>query len=129
MLVTPNLVGDMLADLGAVFLGSRGMSYSGNFSMEGRAAYQTGHGAARDLAGTDRANPLAQILSLAMLLRESFGLSDEAALVELAMGDILEAGWRTDDLAEPGCRRVGTRQMGELVAESVVKLAGSKVSA
>jgi 3-isopropylmalate dehydrogenase len=129
VLVTPNMVGDLLVDLGAVFLGSRGMSYTGNFSAGGAAAYQTGHGAARNLAATDRANPLAQILSLAMLLQESFGLTVEAALVESAIGDVLNAGWRTDDLAQPGCRCVGTRQMGELVAQSVVKLAGSRVLA
>lgn len=127
VIVTPNMVGDMLADLGAVFLGSRGMSYSANFSSDGRAVYQTGHGGAKDLANTDRANPLAQILSLAMMLRESFGMAEEATLVESAIDRVLTAGWRTDDLAESGCRCVGTREMGTLVAESVA--AGAKVSA
>lgn len=127
VLVTPNLIGDVLADLGAVLLGSRGMSFSANYSPAGHAVYQTGHGGAKDLANTDRANPLAQILSLAMLLRESFGMAEEATLVEKAVDRVLTSGWRTDDLAETRCRCVGTRQMGALVSESV--LAGSKVSA
>ncbi|MBX3389644.1 MAG: hypothetical protein KF691_09350 [Phycisphaeraceae bacterium] len=127
VIVTPNMVGDILADLGAVFLGSRGMSYSANFAADGRAVYQTGHGGAKDLANTDRANPLAQIFSLAMLLRESFGMDEEASLVESAIDRVLADGWRTDDLAEAGCRCIGTREMGALVAQSVV--AGVKVSA
>ena len=66
------MIGDVLADLAAVFLGSRGLSFSGNFSSDGRAVYQTGHGAAYDLARSGRANPAGQILTLAMMLRESF---------------------------------------------------------
>ena len=75
LIVTPNLFGDVLADLGAVLLGSRGLSFSGNFSATGAAVYQTNHGAGYDLAGTDQANPVGQILSLAMLLRESFAMT------------------------------------------------------
>jgi 3-isopropylmalate dehydrogenase len=127
VLVTPNLFGDLLADLAAALLGSRGMSYSFNFSDDGRAVYQTGHGAAADLAGTDRANPAAQILSLAMMLRHSFALEQEAQLVEQAVEEVFRAGWRTDDLAEPDCRRAGTRQIGELVARAVVELADAGV--
>jgi 3-isopropylmalate dehydrogenase len=126
VLVAPNLMGDVLADLGAVLLGSRGLSYSGNFSGDGRAVYQTGHGAALDLAGTDRANPLAQILSLAMMLRESYGLAEGALLVEQAVNKVLQAGWRTDDLAETGCRAAGTRQMGDLIAQAIVDLAETR---
>jgi 3-isopropylmalate dehydrogenase len=129
VMVTPNLLGDLLADIGAVLLGSRGMSFSANFSANGRAVYQTGHGGAKDLAMTDRANPLAQILSLAMLLRESFGMEEEASLVEQAVGAVLSEGWRTEDLAEMGSRCVGTQQMGTLVAESVLNLSGSIVAA
>ncbi len=119
VLVTPNMVGDILADLGAVLLGSRGMSYSGNFGPDGRAVYQTSHGSAHDLAGTDRANPLAQILAMAMMLRQSYGLADEALRIERAVEDVLAAGWCTEDLASPGRRVVGTRRMGELVATAV----------
>jgi 3-isopropylmalate dehydrogenase len=119
VLLTPNLLGDMLADAAAAFLGSRGMSFSANYSTDGLAVYQTGHGAAKDLAGTNRANPLGQILSLAMLLRESFGMATAAACVENAVDEVLSAGWRTEDIAVPGCRCVGTRQMAELVAQAV----------
>jgi 3-isopropylmalate dehydrogenase len=120
VLVTPNLVGDILADLAAAFLGSRGLSYSANFSACGRAVYQTGHGAAHDLAGTDRANPVGQILAMAMMLRESYGLQDAAHLIEQAIEDTYRSGHRTDDIAEAGCRRVGTRQMGELISQAVI---------
>jgi 3-isopropylmalate dehydrogenase len=120
VIVAPNLFGDILADAGAVLLGSRGLSFSGNFSSEGAAVYQTNHGAAYDLTGTDRANPAGQILSLAMLLRESFGLLSEAELLESALAAVWRDGWRTEDLTERGCRLAGTRQMGDLVARAVL---------
>jgi 3-isopropylmalate dehydrogenase len=129
VVVTPNMIGDMLADSGAVLLGSRGLSYSANFSAEGRAVYQTGHGSAHDLAGADRANPAAQILSLAMLLRESYACTEEARFIERALEEVWLAGWRTDDLMQPGCRRAGTQRMGQLVARAVVALAKNEVAA
>ncbi len=129
VLVAPNMLGDILADLGAVLIGSRGLSFSGNFSTEGLGVYQTGHGAAYDLAGTDRANPVAQIHSLAMLLRESYGWRREAKLIEAAISEVWRQGWRTDDLAEPGCALAGTQQMGELIAKAVTALSGSNLSA
>lgn len=130
VLVTPNMVGDILADLGAVLLGSRGLSVSGNFSPEGLAVYQTGHGAAYDLAGTDRANPAAQILALAMMLRETYELPHEANRIEAALERVWRAGWRTADLFDNGAdaedKLVGTRRMGHLVAEAVRQLSGSQ---
>jgi 3-isopropylmalate dehydrogenase len=122
VIVAPNLFGDILADLGAVLLGSRGVSFSGNFSASGDAVYQTNHGAAVDLTGTDRANPIGQIFSLAMLLRESFGLAEEAELIEAAVLDVWRAGWRTPDMAGPGHRVLGCREMADLIAESVMRL-------
>jgi len=122
VIVAPNLFGDILADLGAVLLGSRGVSFSGNFSPSGEAVYQTNHGAALDLIGTDRANPIGQIFSLAMLLRESFGLADEADLIESAVLDVWQSGWRTPDMAGPGHRVVGCREMADLVSEGVIRL-------
>jgi 3-isopropylmalate dehydrogenase len=119
VLVTPNLCGDVLADLGAVLLGSRGLSFSGNFSSDGRAVYQTNHGSAYDLVGTNRANPVGQFYSLAMLLRESFGLHQEARWIEEAVADVWRRGWRTDDLEEPGCCGIGTRELTEQVVQSV----------
>jgi len=121
----PNLFGDVLADLGAVLLGSRGVSFSGNFAASGAAVYQTNHGSAHDLRGADRANPIGQIASLAMMLRESFGLAREAALVEGAVEDVLRGGHRTFDVAEPGSTVVGTSELARRVAERVERLARS----
>jgi 3-isopropylmalate dehydrogenase len=123
VVVAPNLFGDVLADLGGVLLGSRGLSFSGNFAAGGASVYQTNHGAAHDLAGKDRANPVGQVLSLAMLLRESFGLAAEAALVERAVAEVYRLGFRTDDVAEAGCRAIGTREMAERIAAAVLDLA------
>jgi 3-isopropylmalate dehydrogenase len=119
VVAAPNLFGDVLSDLGGVLLGSRGLCFAGTFSENGAAVYSTNHGAAYDLAGTDRANPVAQILSLAMMLRETFHLPEESFLIEEAVREVWRQGWRTADLTEPGCRVIGTRQMGELIAEAV----------
>lgn len=121
VIVTSNLFGDILADLGGVLLGSRGMCYSGNFSASSAAVYQTNHGAAYDLAGKDIANPIGQILSLAMLLRESFGLVRESDIVASAIRNVLREGWRTSDISETGCRLAGTREMGDLISDAVVR--------
>ncbi len=126
VIAAPNLFGDVLADLGALLLGSRGVSYSGNYNEAGNAAYQTNHGAAYDLAGTDRANPAGQILSLAMMLRESFGLGQEAAAIQEALRSLWREGWRTEDVATPGTRIVGTREMGSRVAEHAVEILESR---
>jgi len=126
VIVAPNMLGDILNDLGAVLLGSRGVSFSGNFSASGGAVYQTNHGAANDLAGTDRANPAGQVLSLAMLLRESLGLVDAASLLEAAVEDAWARGFRTFDVAAPGARVVGTAEMGKRIAESVERLAATR---
>ncbi len=122
VVVASNLFGDILSDLGGVLIGSRGMTYGGSFGSSSGGVYQTNHGAAHELTGTDRANPGGQILALAMLLRESFGLMDEAALIESALRRVWAAGWRTADLVEKGCRLVGTREFARLAAEAVVEL-------
>ena len=119
VVVTPNLFGDVISDIGGVLVGSRGLCYSGNFSGQGYGVYQTNHGAAHDLAGTDRANPAGQIFSLAMMLRESFGLVEEATLIERAVVETWRQGWRTADLAERGCRVIGTREMADRICESL----------
>jgi 3-isopropylmalate dehydrogenase len=121
VVVAPNLFGDIVADDAALLLGSRGVSCSANYSSAGCAVYQTGHGAAHDLTGTDRANPVGQILALAMMLEHSFGLSDIAAEVRHAVDDVLGAGWRTADIAAPGSHVVGTRALGEYIAERLCK--------
>jgi 3-isopropylmalate dehydrogenase len=122
VVVAPNMLGDILTDAAALVLGSRGMSLSANFGAAGRAVYQTAHGAAYDLAGSDRANPVAQILSLALLLRESFGLTDAARTVEVAVEEVLAAGYRSPDIAGPDSTVVGTRALAGHVAAAVVDL-------
>ena len=107
-----NLAGDVLADLAAVLIGSRSLSFSGNFSPRGDGVYQTNHGAAYDIAGTGRANPAGQILSLAMLLRESLGLEEEAAAVEEGVRRAWRAGLRTPDLGG----RASTGELAEAIA-------------
>ena len=119
VVAAPNMLGDVVSDSAALILGSRGMALSANFGDEGRAVYQTGHGAAYDLAGTDRANPVAQIQSLAMLLRESFGLLDAAHAVEAAVVAALVAGARTADIASPGGAVHGTRALADRIAAEV----------
>lgn len=119
VVVTPNLFGDILSDVGGVLLGSRGLCYAGSFSNYGAAVYQTNHGAAHDLSGTDRANPVAQIFSLAMMLRESFGCLREASLIEAAVRNVWQQGIRTQDIEESGCRTVGTSEFASRVADAV----------
>ncbi len=123
VIATPNLFGDILADIAGVLVSSRGVTFSGNFDAHGHGVYQTNHGCAHDLADTDTANPAGQILSLAMLLRESFGMDEAAALIEKSLAAAWRAGWRTADLAEPGCRILGTNAMADKVAEQVLRSA------
>lgn len=118
VVVAPNMFGDVLADAASVLLGSRGMSFSANFSDDGIGVYQTGHGAAYDLAGTDRANPIGQIHSMVFMLREHFDLEGLATAIMQGVEDVLAAGWRTADVMAPGCRFVGTRRLGELIADA-----------
>jgi 3-isopropylmalate dehydrogenase len=120
VIAAPNLFGDVLGDLGAVLLGSRGNSFSANFNTQGNAVYQTNHGAAYDLAGKNRANPVGQILSMAMMLRESFGLIDEARAVEHAVQHTWQLGWRTEDVATPHARIIGTREFVDRVTDHAV---------
>ncbi len=123
VIAASNLFGDVLADVGAVLVSSRGMSFSGNFSEEGAAVYQTNHGSALDIAGQGRANPIGQVASLAMMLRESFGLDREARWIEAGVADVLERGFRTFDIAEPGARVCGTAELGERIAAAVAEKA------
>lgn len=119
VIVTPNLFGDILADISGVLLASRGVTFSGNYDAQGHGVYQTNHGCATDLQGTDTANPAGQILSLAMLLRESFGMDHAAALIERSLAEIWRQGWRTPDLREEHCRITGTKEMADRVAEQI----------
>jgi len=128
VMVTPNLFGDLLADAAAVLLGSRGMSFSYNVGELGNAVYQTGHGAAYDLAGKAKANPLGQIQALAALLYESYGLFDLAGGLLSACNSVLASGWRTADIMKPGARLLSTLEMGTAVADQLASHLGSNQS-
>ena len=116
VVVTGNLFGDILSDCAAQLTGSIGMLPSASLDEHGKGLYEPVHGSAPDIAGQDKANPLATILSVAMMLRYSLGAGEMADRVEAAVGAVLEDGLRTPDL-QGGSRRVGTREMGRAVAE------------
>jgi 3-isopropylmalate dehydrogenase len=123
-----NLFGDLLSDLAAALTGSLGMLPSATLGApdsSGRrhALYEPVHGSAPDIAGKGVANPCAQILSFAMLLRWSFGMEEDARLVEQAVERVLAGGLRTADIMQSGMARVGTSVMGEAVVRELEKLA------
>ena len=115
VLVTGNLFGDILSDIAAMLTGSIGMLPSASVNEKAQGLYEPVHGSAPDIAGQDKANPLAAILSLAMLLRHSLDRGDLAGRVEAAVAGVLADGLRTGDLAGEGGGSVGTRAMGEAV--------------
>ena len=119
VVIAPNLFGDILGDAASLLLGSRGLSYSGNFGVEGRAVYQTAHGAAHDIAGKDVANPLGQVFALAMMLGESFGRHDVSNAIFAAADDVLAAGVRTADIATDARHNVGTKAMGRELVDAL----------
>jgi 3-isopropylmalate dehydrogenase len=128
VIVTDNLFGDILSDCAAMLTGSLGMLPSASLgaadaSGRRKALYEPVHGSAPDIAGKDAANPLASILSLAMMLRYSFDLEDEARLLEAAVLAALEDGARTGDILQPGTRRISTTQMGDAVLQELDKRA------
>ncbi|CUS02105.2 3-isopropylmalate dehydrogenase [Candidatus Promineifilum breve] len=116
VIVTENMFGDILSDEASMITGSLGMLPSASLGEPGTPGlYEPIHGSAPDIAGKGIANPLATILSAAMLLRSSLGLAEEAAAVEAAVARVLADGARTADIARPGQPRVGTVEMGDLV--------------
>lgn len=112
VVLSPNMFGDVLADCASLLLASRGLSYSGNFNDRGNGVYQTGHGAARDIAGKNVANPIGQILSLGMMLRENFSWPEADAALRDAVRATLRSGYCTGDIAAPGMTVVGTDELG-----------------
>lgn len=122
VIVTPNMFGDVLGDCGALLLGGRGLSFSGNFNATGDAVYQTAHGAAYDLEGTGRANPVGQILSAAMLLRESYGLQAAAAGIEAAVARVLASGIRTADIAKPSHPVIQMQELSMQIVEAIAEV-------
>jgi len=119
VVLCPNMFGDIISDEAAAITGSLGMLPSASLGDSGKGLYEPVHGSAPDIAGQDRANPLAMILCVAMLLEHSLGRVDQAARVRAAVEKVLDAGYRTPDLAREGGRLVGTREMGKLVREAL----------
>jgi len=127
VIVTSNIFGDLLSDLASMLTGSLGMLPSatlGAVQPSGKryALYEPIHGSAPDIAGKGIANPLAQILSFAMLLRFSFDMNDEAAMIEQACANVLGSGLRTADIMAKGTAKVGTGVMGEAILREMDKL-------
>lgn len=121
VIVTENMFGDILTDQASMLTGSIGMLASA--SIGGKVAlYEPAHGSAPDIAGQKKANPLATILSAALMLRYSFNHEEAAAAIEKAVVRVLEKGYRTPDIMQPGCRLVNTEEMGERVVEELLAL-------
>jgi len=121
VIVTGNLFGDILSDEAAVLAGSIGMLPSASRGTQG-SLYEPVHGSAPDIAGQDKANPLATILSVAMMFRYAFGLKEAGALIEQAVLAALEQGFRTPDLHAEGARFVGTKAMGDCVLDWIDRI-------
>lgn len=119
VIVTGNLFGDILSDEASVITGSIGMLPSASLGEERPGLFEPIHGSAPDIAGLDRANPLATILSAAMLLRYSFGMENEAAAIEKAVQGVLREGYRCGDIMEQDKTLVGCKKMGDLVAARI----------
>jgi 3-isopropylmalate dehydrogenase len=113
VIVTGNIFGDILSDEASMLVGSIGMLPSASLDENGKGLYEPIHGSAPDIAGQDQANPLATILSLALMFRHSFKRADVATRIEGAVREVLARGLRTRDIAMPGERAVGTRAMGD----------------
>ncbi len=119
VMVTGNMFGDILSDCAAMLTGSIGMLPSASLNESGKGLYEPVHGSAPDIAGKNCANPLATILSLAMLLRYSLAEMAAADAIEKAVGSVLDKGLRTADIASTGCRTVGTAEMGDAVVAAL----------
>ncbi len=127
VMVTTNMFGDILSDCAAMLTGSLGMLPSASLGAadsdgKRKALYEPVHGSAPDIAGQDIANPLATILSFAMMLRYSFDMGDDATLIEDAVQNVLKGGLRTGDIMQPGMAKVSTTVMGESLISELDKL-------
>lgn len=119
VIVTSNIFGDILSDEASMITGSIGMLPSASLAKGNFGMYEPIHGSAPDLAGQNKANPMATILSVAMMLRYTFGLSKEAADVETAVKSVLSAGFRTSDIMSPGKKILGTKEAGDLIVTAI----------
>lgn len=119
VVVTENMFGDILSDEASMITGSIGLLPSASIGDTAPGLYEPIHGSAPDIAGQDKANPIATILSVAMMLRYSFHLADEANAVEQAVDAVLAEGYRTADIAKVGEKAIGTLEMGRLICERI----------
>ena len=119
VVVTENMFGDILSDEASMITGSIGLLPSASIGDTAPGLYAPIHGSAPDIAGQDKANPIATILSVAMMLRYSFHLADEANAVEQAVDAVLAEGYRTADIAKAGEKAIGTLEMGRLICERI----------
>ena len=119
VILTENMFGDILSDEASMVTGSIGMLASASLNDTKFGLYEPSHGSAPDIAGKDIANPIATVLSAAMMLRYSFDLDKEADAIEAAVKKVLQDGYRTVDIMSKGCTQVGCKQMGDLLAERI----------
>ena len=119
VILTENMFGDILSDEASMVTGSIGMLSSASLNETKLGLYKPSHGSAPDIAGQNKANPIATILSAAMMLRYSLDLDKEADAVETAVQKVLTAGYRTGDIMSEGCKLVGTKEMGDLIADAI----------
>ena len=119
VILTENMFGDILSDEASMVTGSIGMLSSASLNETKFGLYEPSHGSAPDIAGQDKANPIATILSAAMMLRFSLDMDKEADAVEAAVQKVLTDGYRTGDIMSDGCKIVGTKEMGDLIADAI----------
>ena len=119
VILTENMFGDILSDEASMITGSIGMLSSASLGKTKLGLYEPSHGSAPDIAGKNIANPIATILSAAMMLRYSLDLDKEADAIEAAVAAVLKEGYRTTDIYSEGCTKVGTDEMGDLIAKRV----------
>ncbi|WP_197340496.1 3-isopropylmalate dehydrogenase [Ralstonia solanacearum] len=119
VIVTGNMFGDILSDEAAMLTGSIGMLPSASLDANNKGLYEPSHGSAPDIAGKGIANPLATILSAAMMLRYTLGKAEQADRIENAVKKVLAQGLRTGDILTPGCKQVGTVEMGDAVVAAL----------
>lgn len=119
VILTENMFGDILSDEASMITGSIGMLSSASLGRTKLGLYEPSHGSAPDIAGKDLANPIATILSAAMMLKYSFDLDEEAKAIEAAVDKVLKEGYRTTDIYSDGMKRTGTKEMGSLIADRI----------
>lgn len=119
VVLTENMFGDILSDEASMITGSIGMLSSASLNETKFGMYEPSHGSAPDIAGKDLANPIATVLSAAMMLRYSFDMDKEADAIEAAVQQVLTDGYRTGDIYSEGCKKVGTMEMGDLIVAHI----------